>query len=145
MHYKKKAEIATKMGFAKQLFLLFLVNQEKLLAVLAKCLKNYLDFKLLHLLHFRFLRARIFQNTSFSLSFMVAALGITRQLTRWEPVVLLILSTFLGCLSLPESSNFVHDAYGIKQIPRPNALRGLFQAWDLKFMLVFKSILKLLW
>ena len=82
MHYKKKAEIATKIGFAKQLFLLFLVNQEKLLAVLAKCLKSYLDFKLLHLLNFRFLRARIFQNTSFSLSFMVAALGITRQLTR---------------------------------------------------------------
>ena len=28
------------MCFAKQLFLLFLVNQEKLLVVLAKCLKN---------------------------------------------------------------------------------------------------------
>ena len=91
------------MCFAKQLFLLFLVNQEKLLAVLAKCLKNYLDFKLLLLLYFRFPRARIFQNTSFSHPFMVAGLGIT-QLTRCKPVVLLILFTFLGCLRLPESS-----------------------------------------
>ena len=40
-----------------------------------------LDFKLLLLLHFRFPRARIFQNTSFSHTFMVASLGIT-QLTR---------------------------------------------------------------
>ena len=69
------------MCLAKQLFLLFLVNQEKLLAILLTCLKNYLDFKLLLLLHFRFPRARIFQNTSFSHTFMVAGLGIT-QLTR---------------------------------------------------------------
>ena len=89
------------MSFAQQLLLLFLVNQEKLLVVLAKWLKNlseqvhfqctyfsdifqefYLDFKLLLLLHFRFPRARIFQNTSFSHPFMVADLGITQQLTR---------------------------------------------------------------
>ena len=68
------------MCFTKQLFSLFLVNQEKLLAVLAKGLKNYLDFKLLHLLQFRPPRARIFQNTSFSHPFMVAGVGITRQL-----------------------------------------------------------------
>ena len=98
-----KAEVAIKMCFAKQFFLLFLVNQEKLFAVLAKCLKNYLDFKLLLLLQFRFSRACIFQNTSFTHPFMVAGLGIT-QLTRWELVVLLILFTFLECLRLPESS-----------------------------------------
>ena len=111
------------MCFAKQLLSLFLGNQKKLLAVLAKCLKIvlnkftfntvtfqiffqefYLDFKLLLLLHFRFPRARIFQNTSFSHPLMVAGLGITRQLTRLEPVVLLILFTFLGCLRLPGSS-----------------------------------------
>ena len=96
--------LAIKMCFAKQLFSLFLVNQEKLLVVLAKCFKNYLDFKLSLLLHFRFPRARIFQNTSFSHPFIVAGLGITSQLTRWEPVVLLILFTFLGCLRLLESS-----------------------------------------
>ena len=50
----QKAEVPSKMSFEKQLFLLFLVNQEKLLAVLVKCLKIYLDFKLLPLLHFRF-------------------------------------------------------------------------------------------
>ena len=71
-----------KMYFTKQLFLLFLVNQENLLAVLAKCLKNYLDFKFLLLLHFRFPRAHIFQNMSFSHPFMLAGLGITPQLTR---------------------------------------------------------------
>ena len=64
----------------------------------------YLEFKVLLLLHFRFPRACIFQNTSFSHPFMVADLGITRQLTRWETVELLILFTFLGCLRLPESS-----------------------------------------
>ena len=113
-----KTEVVIKMYFAKQLFLQFLVNQEKLLAVenawkifLNKFTFNtvtfqvfYLDFKLLLLLHFRFPRACIFQNTSFSHPFMVAGLGITRQLTRWETVVLLILFTFLGCLRLPESS-----------------------------------------
>ena len=50
----------------------------------------YLDFKLLLLLHFRFPRAHIFQNTSFSHPFMVADLGIAPQLTRQELVVLLI-------------------------------------------------------
>ena len=113
-----KTEVVIKMYFAKQLFLQFLVNQEKLLAVenawkifLNKFTFNtvtfqvfYLDFKLLLLLHFRFPRACIFQNTSFSHPFMVAGLGITRQLVRWETVVLLILFTFLGCLRLPESS-----------------------------------------
>ena len=113
-----KTEVVIKMYFAKQLFLQFLVNQEKLLAVenawkifLNKFTFNtvtfqvfYLDFKLLLLLHFRFPRACIFQNTSFSHPFMVADLGITRQLTRWETVELLILFTFLGCLRLPESS-----------------------------------------
>ena len=113
-----KTEAVIKIYFAKQLFLQFLVNQEKLLAVenawkifLNKFTFNtvtfqvfYLDFKLLLLLHFRFPRACIFQNTSFSHPFMVAGLGITRQLTRWETVVLLILFTFLGCLRLPESS-----------------------------------------
>ena len=42
----------------------------------------YLDFNLLLLLHFRFPRARIFQNNSFSYPFIVAGLGITRKLTR---------------------------------------------------------------
>ena len=89
------------MCFAKQLLLLFLVNQEKLLVVLAECLKNlcnqvhfkysyfsdicqefYLDFKLLLLLNFRFPRARIFQNTSFSHPLMVGVLDVTRQLPR---------------------------------------------------------------
>ena len=52
------------MCFAKQFVLLFLMNYEKLLVVLVKCLKNSyisdifkkfcLDFKLLSLLHFRF-------------------------------------------------------------------------------------------
>ena len=69
------------MCFAKQLFLLFLINQEKFLAVLVKCLKRYLDFNLLLLLPCRFPRALIIQNTSFSRLFMVAGLGITRQLT----------------------------------------------------------------
>ena len=64
----------------------------------------YLDSKLLLLLHFRFPRACIFQNIFFSHPFMVTGLGITRQLTRWETVVLLILFTFLGYLRLPESS-----------------------------------------
>ena len=36
----QKTEEAIKMCFAKQLFLLFLMNQEKLLADLTKCLKN---------------------------------------------------------------------------------------------------------
>ena len=65
----------------------------------------YLDFKTLLLLHFRFPRASIFQNTSFSHLFMMAGSpGKTRQLTRSEPMALLILFTFLGCLRLPESS-----------------------------------------
>ena len=90
------------MYFVKQLFLLFLVNQEKLLAVSGKMPKKsflnkftfntvtlqvffngfYLDFKVLLLLDFRFPRECIFQNTSFSHPFMMAGLGITRQLTR---------------------------------------------------------------
>ena len=36
-----KTEVAIKMYFAKQLFLLFLVNQEKLLLILGKCLKKF--------------------------------------------------------------------------------------------------------
>ena len=64
----------------------------------------YLDSKLLLFLHFRFPRSCIFQNTSFPHPLMVAGLGITPQVTRWEIVVLLILFTFLGCLRLPESS-----------------------------------------
>ena len=59
--------------------------------------------RLLLLLHFRFPRPQIFQNTYFSLSFMVAGVGITRQLTWWEPVVSLTLFTFLvvyGCWNL---------------------------------------------
>ena len=74
------------MYFVKQLFLLFLVNQEKLLAVSGKMPKKsflnkftfntvtlqvffngfYLDFKVLLLLDFRFPRECIFQNTFFS-------------------------------------------------------------------------------
>ena len=64
----------------------------------------YLDFKLLLLLDFRFPRAGIFQNTSFSHPFMVAGPGIIQQLTRRELVILLIVFTFLGFLRLPESS-----------------------------------------
>ena len=117
-----KTEVVIKMYFAKQLFLQFLVNQEKLLAVenawkifLNKFTFNTvtfqvsfqgfcLDFKFLLLLHSRFPRACIFQNNSFSHPFMVAGMGITRQLTRRETLVLLILFTFLGCLRLAESS-----------------------------------------
>ena len=40
--------------------------------------------------------ARIFKNNYFSHPFMEAGLGITRQLTSRETVVLLILFTFLG-------------------------------------------------
>ena len=69
-------------------------------------LEKLSNFKLLLLLHFRFPRALIFQNTSFSHPFMVAGLGMT-QLTRREPLVFLILFTFLGCLRLPESSTKV--------------------------------------
>ena len=73
------------MYFPKQLFLLFLVNQEKLLVVSGKCLKNFLnkftfnavtfqiffqrfyqDFKVLLLLHLRFPRAFIFHFFFFS-------------------------------------------------------------------------------
>ena len=37
-----KTEVAIKMYFAKQLFLVFIiVNQKKLLVVLGKCLKNF--------------------------------------------------------------------------------------------------------
>ena len=119
----KKQKQPKQMCFTKQLLLLFLVNQEKLVAVLVEYLKIfqnkfsfntvtfqiyfqefYLDFKLLLLLHFRFPRARIFQSTTFSHPFMVGDLGITRQLTRWELVVSLILLTILGCLRLLESS-----------------------------------------
>ena len=93
------------MCFAKQLFLLFLVNHKKLLAVLAKCLKNYLhlNYYFYYILDFQeqiFLRTP----TSFTHPFMVTGLGITWRLTRWQRVVLLILFTFLGCLRLPESS-----------------------------------------
>ena len=37
----EKTEEAIMMYFAKQLFLLFLVNQEKLLVVSGKCLKKF--------------------------------------------------------------------------------------------------------
>ena len=37
---KHCTEVAIKMCFAEQLFLLFLVNQKTLLVVLAKCFKN---------------------------------------------------------------------------------------------------------
>ena len=82
------------MCFAKQLFLLFLVNQEKLLVFSTKCLKNlqftfqafsqgfYLDSKLFFLLHSSFPRVRIFQNTCFSYTYTVAGLSFTRQLNR---------------------------------------------------------------
>ena len=36
-----KTEVAIKLYLAKQLFLLFVVNQEKLLVVSGKCLKNF--------------------------------------------------------------------------------------------------------
>ena len=101
----------------------------------------YLDSKLLLLLHFRFPRACIFQNTSFSHPFMVAGLGITRQLTRWETVVLLILFTFLGCLRLPESSiKFgAWCLWGKMKSLNQHSAVGLIQAWSLKFnpVLVF--------
>ena len=117
-----QTKVVIKMYFPKQLLLLFLVNQEKLLVVSGKCLKIlnkftfnivtfqvfcqgfYIDFRLLLLLYFRFPIACIFQNNPFSHPFMVAGLGTTRQLTRWQTVVLVILFTFLGCLRLPESS-----------------------------------------
>ena len=69
----------------------------------------YLDFKLLHLLRFRFPRALIFQNTSFSHPFTVAGRGFTRQLTSWELVVLLNFFAFLRCLRLLESSLKILD------------------------------------
>ena len=81
-----KTEVAIKMCISKQLFFLFLVNHEKLLVGLAKCLKNlseavhfqysyfsgisqgfYLDFKLhiFFLLHFRFPMEHIFSEYLF--------------------------------------------------------------------------------
>ena len=77
-------------------------------------------------LHFRFPRALIFQNISFSHPFMVAGLGITRTLTRWETVVLLIRFTFLGCFKVSRilDKHVGHDAYGIKQNLWSNTLRG---------------------
>ena len=80
------------MCFAKQLFLLFLVNQEKLLVFSTKCLKNlqvtfqaffqgfYLDFKLFFSLHSSFPRMLIFLNTCFSHTYTVAGLIFTGQL-----------------------------------------------------------------
>ena len=99
----------------------------------------YLDSKLLLLLHFRFPRACIFQNTSFPHPFMVAGLGITRQVTRWGTVVLLILFTFLGCLRLPESSIKIWGMMLMGKIKSliQHFVVGLFQAWSLKF----KSVL----
>ena len=44
----------------------------------------YLGFKVLLLRSFRFPRACIFHNTSFTHPFMLAWLGIMRQLTGWE-------------------------------------------------------------
>ena len=147
------------MCFAKQLSLLFLVNQEKLLVVLAKCLKNLpeqsswtkvmqllfryflkiLPSRLSLLLHFRFPRAHIFQNIYFSHSFIVAGPGITRQLARWEPEELLILFTFLGWLRLPESvEKFVAwYLWGEIESLTQHSASGLFQHWSLKLMLIF--------
>ena len=91
-----KTEVAIKMYFAKQFSYYFLwINRSYLQfqenawnIFLNKFTFNtvtfqvffqgmYLDFKVLLLLHFRFPRACIFQNTSFSHPFMVAGLGIT--------------------------------------------------------------------
>ena len=60
--------------------------------------------------------ARIFKNNYFSHLFIEAGLGITRQLTRRETVVLLILFTFLGWFKVARISdkNFGHDAYELK-------------------------------
>ena len=64
----------------------------------------YLDFKLLLLLNFRFPRACVFLNASFSHPFTAAGLRISRQrVTRFETDVLLTLFTFLECLRLLES------------------------------------------
>ena len=139
------------------MFLLYLVNQEKLLVVLAEWLKIflkkftfntvtfqiifqefYLDFKLLLLLHFRFPRPFIFQNTSFSHPFMVAGLDYTRQLTRQELVVLLILFKFLGCLRLLESSIKILGMMliGWNKVLDPTICGGSVAASP-KFMLAF--------
>ena len=74
-----------------------------LMQLLFRHFLKILPTRLLRLLHFRFPRAHIFQNTYFSHSFTVAGPGITRQLARWEPEELLILFTFLGWLRLSES------------------------------------------
>ena len=102
-----KREVAIKMCFAKKVVLnisgesrevaySFSKMLEKSFwssSLLVQLLFKYFS-KILPRLHFRFPRTRTFQNTSFSHPFMVAPLGITRQLTRWETVVLLILFTF---------------------------------------------------
>ena len=102
----------------------------------------YLDSKLLLLLHFRFPRACIFQNTSFSHPFMVAGLGITWQLTRWETVM----RDFLGYLRLPESSIKIWGMMLMVKIKSliQHFVVGLFQAWSLKFksILVFYETFK---
>ena len=90
------------------------------------CQGFYIDFWLLLLLYFRFPIACIFQSNPFSHIFMVAGLSTTRQLTRWQTVVLVILFTFLGCLRLPES---LIKIWGImlmgKISPQPNTLRSV--------------------
>ena len=134
------------MCFPKKLFLLFLVNHERLLVVLA-CLKNlfqavhfysyfsdifqgfYLDLKLYYFDYILdFPRARIFQN-SFSLPLHGDCLGIT-QLTWLKTVVLLIHFTYSGCLRFPESSTIVCSRLG------PRNLR-YFSYW-LVFQVAFK-------
>ena len=106
----------------------------------------YLNCKLLLLLHLRFPRACIFQNISFSHCFMVAVLGITRQLTRWEALVLLILFTFLGCLRLSESSIkvWVSCLWGKIKSLIQHLVVDRFQTWSLKFnsVLVFHETFK---
>ena len=96
-------------------------------------------FKLLPLLHFRFPRACIFQNTSFSHLIMVAGLSIKRQLTRWETVVLLILFTFLGCLRLPKYSIKIWTwcSWGKMKSLTQHFGGCQYQIWLLEFMLVF--------
>ena len=152
------------MYFAKQLSLLFLVNQEKLFLISGKCLKVflskftfntvtfqicfwefYLYLKVLLLLHFKSTRACIFQNTSFSHLFMVAGLVITWQLTRWEVVVFWYFSHFrVFQVSRIFDKNDTWCLRGkIKSLTQHIAV-GLVQAWSLKFksVLVFYETFK---
>ena len=72
----------------------------------------YLGFKVLLLRSFKFPRACIFHNTSFTHHFMLAWLGITRQLTGWENDTFQIFR--MSKVARIFDKNLEDDAYGVK-------------------------------